>query len=181
MIRPSSGKLRNCGYTRTLVILPLSIFFSFVQASCMKQNISSAVGGGGGFPPQSGITYIRFSPGNIDENMRPTIDLYGIYRFEKKDIVPSTALGFLFEMLEIEDKVFPMFGSTLNLVYLYDKEKRRWDVSTEFLLLISVERVLTDRFSLFYEFSANFLRSGYIFPKFSFLVGGKFYIKRWRW
>lgn len=156
----------------------LAVFSFFFFEGCMKRSISSSVGSGMGFPPQSGIARLRFSPGNIDENLRPTIDFYGLYRLENKDIVPSTGFGFLFDFPEINDKIFPAFGSSLNLIYLYNKEQKKWDVNGEFLIMIYVENVLSENFSIFYEFPVNALRSGYVFPKFSFIFGGIFYIKR---
>lgn len=161
------------------IILGFLFLILIFLMSCMKRNISSAVGGGAGFPPQSGITRLRFSPGNFDENVRPAIDFYGIYRLEKKDIVPSTGFGIFFEFLEIRDTIFPMFGSSFNLMYLYNREQKKWEITTEFLLSIYVESVINQNFSIFYELPVNLLRSGYIFPKFSLIFGGIFYLERW--
>lgn len=143
----------------------------------MKRNISSSVGSGIGFPPQSGIARLRLTPGNIDENVRPAIDFYGIYRLDKKDFVPSTGFGLIFDILEIDDRVFPAFGSSLNLIYLYDKEQKKWNVNSEFLLVIYAESVISENLSVFYELPVNVVRAN-IFPKFGLIVGGVFYIKR---
>lgn len=158
---------------KIFVVLILGILIS-----CMKRNISSGIGVGAGFPPESGLAKLRIFPGNIDENVRPSFEFQGIYRFEQKDIVPSTGAGLFFEFPEIKDRIFPLFGTTLNLVYLYNREQRKWNVNSEFIFIFSVESIITKNFSLIYEIPINIARTGYTIPKFGFMIGGTFYIKR---
>lgn len=145
---------------------------------CMKKDILSSVGVGGGFPPYGAVASAKFSLGSIDENLRQIIGFWGIYRPDRRDVVPVTTLGLLFELTEIDDRMFPMVGSYVNLTYLFDSERKRWDATTEFLFVISAEAYVRDHFSLFWEFPVNVARSDYIFPKFSFIVGGTFYLKK---
>jgi len=158
----------------------VQIFLSIFITSCMKRNIYAGLGGGAGIPPESGLTKIRISPGEFDENIQGVIEIKSAYRIKPKDIVPVVGYGILFNMKEIKDNVFPYFGTTIDLGIFRSQEKTRFfDIGSMLLVTIGAETRLSERFSMFYEFPIGFGGvTGNALPKFTLFFGISYYFKR---
>ncbi len=163
------------------------VVFCFIPASgCIKRNIFGGLGVGGGVSPEGGITKLKFSPGELDENIQGIVELGGIFRpvwtakkINSIDFVPSVGYGIFFRFTEIRDIIFPYFGTTIDLLFFKTPQEEAvpFSVSNEFRLIIGVEYIRNKNISLFYEFPFRVGGVG-VSPKFSFILGASFYIMR---
>jgi len=161
-------------------LLFLLIFINFAFFSCMKRNIFYSVGGGGGILPASGIGKIKFSPGEFDEDIQGIFEFQGVWRLEKKDIVPVTGYGLFFNFREINDRVFPYLGTVISVIWLR-KEPGKFDflklnAKGEFSLTLGIETKMGKSFSFFLDVPINIVADE--LPKYSILFGISHYIKR---
>ena len=161
-------------YLFLLTFLNLSFF------SCMKRNIFYSVGGGGGIPPASGVGKIKFSPGEFDEDIQGIFEFQGVWRLERKDIVPVTGYGLFFNFREINDQILPYLGTVINIIWLR-KEPGKFDflklnAKSEFSLVLGIETKLSKSFSFFFDIPLNVIAED--LPKYNILFGISHYIKR---
>jgi hypothetical protein len=174
IVNQRARKFRILSYLFLLIFLNLSFF------SCMKRNIFYSVGGGGGIPPASGVGKIKFSPGEFDEDIQGIFEFQGVWRLEKKDIVPVTGYGLFFNFREINDQIFPYLGTIINVVWLR-KEPGKFDflklnAKGEFSLMLGIETKISKSFSFFLDFPINIVADE--LPKYSIFFGISHYIKR---
>lgn len=163
-------------FSSSHIFLIASIFSILISLiSCMKRNIYSSLGVGGGIPPGSGISKLKISPGEFDEDIQGVFEVQGFYRFEKKDIVPATGYALLYNFREINDKLFPYFGAAINVLW-FRAEKNKISANGEFSIVLGIESVLSKNISLFYEFPINIIAQEV--PKYNLIFGLSFYFKR---
>lgn len=173
------------------IIVLSSIFLFILLQSCLKRNIYSGIGAGGGVITDggttvaAGITKLRISPGNFDEYVSGIIDIYNVYRFSDdegnfttrfKDFFPVVGGSLLFNFIDIDETVNPYMGIGLNVVL--SRKQKALDISSELNIIVGVEQILSKNFSFFYEFPVNIMRGQTLTPKYSFIFGISYYFKR---
>jgi hypothetical protein len=96
----------------------------------MKRNIFYSVGGGGGIPPASGVGKIKFSPGEFDEDIQGIFEFQGVWRLEKKDIIPVTGYGLFFNSASLEinsvSDIFRSISSCSVLLLIFSQFKNKF-------------------------------------------------------
>ena len=158
----------------------LLIFLNLAFFSCMKRNIFYSVAGGGGIPPASGVGKIKFAPGEFDEDIQGIFEFQGVWRLEKKDIIPVTGYGLFFNFREINDQIFPYLGTVINVMWLR-KEPGKFDflklnAKGEFSLMLGIETKISKSFSFFLDVPINIVADE--LPKYNIFFGISHYIKR---
>ena len=153
---------------------------SFLTQGCMKRNIYTGLGGGAGIPPESGMTKIKISPGEFDEDIQGVIELKGVYRIKAKDIIPVFGYGVYFPIREVSEKVFPYFGTIIDIAVFRTKDETKFvELGSGATIIIGVENTLSEKVSVFYEFPIGLGEiAGITLPKFMFLFGISYYFKR---
>jgi hypothetical protein len=174
IVNQRGRKFHFLSYLFLLIFLNLSFF------SCMKRNIFYSVGGGGGILPVGGVGKVKFSPGEFDEDIYGIFEFQGVWRLERKDIVPVTGYGLFFNFREINDQILPYLGTVINVIWLR-KEPGKFDflklnAKGEFSLVLGIETKLSKSFSFFFDIPLNVIAED--LPKYNILFGISHYIKR---
>ncbi len=154
-------------------------FFLFAQG-CMKRNIYSGLGWGAGIPPESGMAKIKISPGEFDEDAQGVIELKGVYRIKARDIIPVFGYGVYFPIREISEKLFPYFGTVIDIAVFRTKDETKFvEIGSGATIIVGVENILSEKISIFYEFPIGIGEiAGSALPRFTFLFGVSYYLKR---
>ncbi len=155
-------------------------FFFFFAHGCMKRNIYSGLGGGAGIPPESGMAKIKISPGEFDEDIQGVIELKGVYRIKTRDIIPVFGYGVYFPMREVSEKLFPYFGTVIEIALFRTKDERKFvEIGTSATVIVGTEKILNENISVFYEVPIGIgTIVGNTLPRFMFLFGILYYFKR---